>query len=629
MPSPSGVSTVVNRSRLSSSIRAGLVSAAVAALVFFLAPSAQAAPGELDPTFGTGGSLRLFPSEEKISIRGVAVQPDGRVVMTGADQTANSWITVRLQSNGALDPSFGTGGVASLPFPAGSFGGGQAVAIQSDGKIVVAGQAKGAVDSDVAVLRYQADGTLDPTFGGGDGIAIVPAIGTNERAEAVAIGAGGRILTTGERRSTDPKVIGEAAFAMAMRPDGEPDTSFNATGLKLIETTGAEKSDRGSGIAEAPGGKVVVADSTGNGAGNGFTIVRLRANGELDPEFGGTGVVNTPIPGSSNAKGRADAVAVEPDGRIVAAGYGFDVSDPKKETLDQKVAAVRYLTDGKLDTTFGGAGTGIFSRQVAEGDDAARMVALTPGGRVYLAGEYAPAANDQSVAAMRLEPSGVLEPTFGLGGIAERGHQAAFGDAYEGAALDSRERIVLVGLDFLGGGNTEVEVSRFLGDLPPETATPAGPGPAGTGAPPASTRLPHARMNPVPRKLAAMKLTGFSGTATAPSGSTIGKVQVALVRIVRGKTKPGKALPCQVLANAGGRFKTVKAKGGNCPLRWLNAKGTDKWTFALKTVLPPGRYVAFSRAVDSSGRAESTFSRAAGNRYGFRLLAPLRSRLAG
>lgn len=591
-------------------------------LAFFVAPTAQAAPGELDPTFGNGGSVRLFPSAEEIALFGVAVQPDGRVVMTGLNQTANSWITVRLLSNGALDPSFGSGGVASLPFPAGSFGEGEAVAIQPDGKIVVAGGAKGAVDGDVAVLRYGADGTLDPTFGGGDGIAIVPAIGTNEEAVAVAIGAGGRILTTGSRRSTDPKVEGQAAFAMVMRSDGEPDTSFNATGLKLIETTGEEKSDRGSGIAEAPGGKVVVADSTGNGAGNGFTIVRLLANGAPDPEFGGTGVVNTPIPGSSNAKGRSAAVAVEPDGRIVAAGYGYDVTDPKKETLDQKVAAVRYLTDGKLDTSFGGAGTGIFTHQVAAGEDAARMVALAPSGRIYLAGGYEATPNDQSVAAMRLEPSGVLDPTFGLAGIAGRGHQAPFGLFFAGAALDSRERIVLVGRDYIGGGNTEIEVSRLLGDVPPESSTPAGPGPAGTGVPPAPPSLPHARMKPVPRKLAPMKLTGFSGTATAPTGGAVAKVQIALVKVVRNKAKPGKAASCQRLANARGRLKAAKAKGGSCPLRWLDAKGTAKWSFALTAVLPAGRYVVYSRAVDSAGHAESTFSRGEGNRYAFRLLAP-------
>jgi uncharacterized delta-60 repeat protein len=615
------MSVTVSRPHRLIRARAALVLAAMLALAAFFAPVAEAAPGDLDPTFGNGGSVRLFPSEEEISLSGVAVQADGKVVMTGSDRTTNSWITVRLLANGGLDPSFGSGGVASLPSAAGGFGEGRAVAIQPDGKIVVAGEAKGAVDGDVAVLRYESNGTLDPSFGGGDGIEVFPAALTEERAEAVAIGAGGRILATGEQRSTDPKVSGVAAFALVLRPDGEPDATFNTTGFKVIQTTGAEKSDQGSGIAEAPGGKIVVADETGNGAGNGFTVVRLLGNGTLDPEFGGgTGFVNTPIPGGGGAKGRSVAVAVQPDGRIVAAGYGYDLVGPKKETPDTKFAAIRYLEDGKLDPSFGGAGTGIFSQQVGEGDDSARAIALTPSGRIYLAGEYAPSANDQSVAVMRLDPTGALDPSFGVAGIVRRGPQAQFGDPFEAAALDSRERLVILSKDFIGGGKTEIEVSRFLGDIPPESpATPTSAGGGGQSSP-AKPQPPRARMKAVPRKLDAAKLTGFSGTATAAAGTSIRKVQIAVVQPATGKA--GKAATCLELANARGRFKTVKTKHGTCPLQWLNAKGAAKWKFTLKTVLPAGRYVVYSRAVSTTGLAESTFSRGAGNRYAFRLLAP-------
>jgi uncharacterized delta-60 repeat protein len=620
------MSTIVSRCHRSLRARAVLALAALSALAALLAPAAQAAPGDLDPAFGNGGSVRLFASNEDISLQAVAVQPDGKVVLTGGDRTTNSWITVRLSADGTLDPSFGSGGVVSLPFPAGGFGVGRAVAVQPDGKIVVAGEAKGAVDGDIAVLRYESDGAPDPTFGGGDGIEIVPAPLTEERAEAVAIGAGGRILATGEIRSTDPKVGGVSAFAMVLRPDGELDGSFNNNGFKVIQTTGAEKSDRGGGIAESPDGKIVVSDETGNGAGNGFTVVRLLADGGLDPKFGaGTGIVNTPIPGGGSAEGRSVAVAVQPDGRIVAAGYGFDMTGPKNETRDTKFAAIRYLGDGKLDTAFGGAGTGIFSRQVGEGDDAAQTVSLTASGRIFLAGGYSPATNDRSVAAMRLDPSGLLDPSFGADGIVRRGPQAPFGDSFEGAALDSRERVVIASEDFVGGGNTEIEVSRFLGDIPPDPpAAPLGAG-GGTSSPPKPApeqkpQPPHARMKAVPRKLEAAKLTGFAGTAAAPVGASILKVQIAVVRAAAGKG--GKAATCLQMVSAQGRFKTVGAEPGKCPLRWLDAKGTTRWSFALKTVLPGGRYVVYSRAVSSSGLAESAFSRGAGNRYGFRLLEP-------
>jgi len=123
--------------------RVSSVLASLVILVALLAPAAQAAPGDLDPSFGTDGSVRFLPSNEDIALRGVAVQPDGKIVLTGGDQTTNSILVVRLLENGSFDPSFGSGGVVSTPFPAGSFGEGRDVAIQPDGKIVVAGIAKG------------------------------------------------------------------------------------------------------------------------------------------------------------------------------------------------------------------------------------------------------------------------------------------------------------------------------------------------------------------------------------------------------------------------------------------------------------------------------------------------------
>ena len=595
--------------------RVSSVLASLVILVALLAPAAQAAPGDLDPSFGTDGSVRFLPSNEDIALRGVAVQPDGKIVLTGGDQTTNSILVVRLLENGSFDPSFGSGGVVSTPFPAGSFGEGRDVAIQPDGKIVVAGIAKGAVDGDFAALRYEANGAPDPTFGGGDGTEIVPVGADQDRAEAVALDANERILLTGEARV--PMNKGVEVGVAVLQTSGKPDLSFNATGVKTLKTTPGQPSDSGVGIAAQTDGKIVIADESGAGAGNGFTIVRLLAGGGLDPEFGGTGFVNTPIPGSATAKGRATDVLVQPDGRIVASGYGYDEIAAKS---DSKFAAVRYLTDGKLDPSFGAAGSGIFSQQVGVGDDAAQTLMRTPAGKLYLAGLYDAAPSNHSLALMRLDPSGVLDPSFGGGGIAVRGQTAPFGNNFEDAALDSRERVVVASRDFIGNGDTEVEVSRVLGDVPPDQPPGTGTTPPQSKTPTPAGKPPHARMKAVPRKLEAAKLTGFSGTAADPDGGKIARVQIALVRA--STAKAGSAATCLELKNAKGQFKTVKAKQGNCPLLWLKAKGTAKWSFKLKSVLPPGRYIVYSRAVDATGLAESAFSRAAGNRFGFRLLAP-------
>jgi uncharacterized delta-60 repeat protein len=575
-----------------------------------LPAAAQAAPGDLDPTFGDGGSERFFQSEETTALRGVATQADDKIVLVGQDSLTKSLLVVRLLANGGFDPSFGSGGVATTPAP-GGIGSAGAVAIQTDGKIVVVGAAKGALNVDFFVARYGADGTPDAGFGGGDGIAIVPIGAGEDEARAVAIGAGGRILVVGEAQPTAGSV--EVGVAV-LDPTGKPDPSFSGDGVTTLVT--AAKSDRGETIAEQAGGGILVGDANGAGAGQGFTVFRLLPNGTPDPGFGTGGSVTTPITGSSSAGGRIRDLAVLPDDRIVAAGYGFDEVGG---TSDAKFAAVRYLPEGKLDPTFGG-GSGIFTRQVGVGEDDAGVVATAPGGKLFLAGSWQVAESNSAPAVMRLDAAGALDPTFGAGGIVTRPVLAPFGDFLEDAALDTRERLVVLSRPYLGGGNTSVEVTRFLGDIPPEsTAGPSSQGPAKT-----ANRPPATRIDPIPRVRSAPKLKQFSGTASDPDGDVLSKVQVALVRKPSSRSKAhgsAKQRPaCLGLKSADGRFKSVRVpKGKPCPQLWLDAVGTTKWRFPLKATLPPGRYILFARAVDSRGLPDARFSRAAGNRVTFKL----------
>ena len=591
-----------------------LLALVLAAVMAALAPVARAAPGDLDPTFGVGGSERIFQNPEDLFLGAVATQPDGKIVMAGANEAGV--LVVRLFENGAFDPSFGGSGFV-LTGGIGMFPGADAVAIQPDGKIVIAGSTQIAGNEEFLVARYLSDGRLDPSFGGGTGLVTFPVGAKRAEARALAIGAGGRILIVGEaQNASSVEVVGVAV----LKPNGEPDPSFSADGVTTVESTVGE--DRGAGIAEAPGGDIVIADSAGAGAGAGFTIVKLLPSGTPDPAFGVAGIAQTPIPGST--AGRSDSVAVMPDGRIVGAGYGFDEPTPGK--LVPKFAAVRYLADGKLDLSFGN-GTGIFTQRLTGERDAARSVALTPTGKVVLVGIYEPAPNNDSMAAMRLTADGALDPTFGSGGIVRRPVLAPFGDSLEGAALDARERLVLVSNAYEGNNTISVEVTRVLGDIPP-------PAPQTILAPnpPAAPNLPpHARIKKLAKTVDAAKLKAFSGTAADPEGEPLREVQIALVRKVPpkppehgragGATKSaGKS--CLDLRNAKGAFKSVHAKRGKpCPLLWLDAKGTTKWSFKLGAALPVGGYVLYARAVDGRGLAESTFSAAAGNRVAFRVAA--------
>lgn len=533
-------------------------------------PAASAAPGDLDPSFGGTGSVRLLPSNEDVSLRAVTAQPDQKIVLAGANYLTKSAILVRLLPGGQMDPSFGAGGLVTTPFE--GFGEARAIALQPDGKVVVAGAAKGAVNADFMVARYNPDGSPDKGFGGGDGIQLVPVGAGDDQAEAVAVGPGGHILATG---STDLGSSKTGAAVAVLKANGEPDPLFTGDGTTIVDTT-AEDSDEGIAIAELADGRILIGDSTGNGGGDGFTLVRLLSSGSPDAEFGGgDGIAETPIPDTGS--GRVTDFALRPDGRIVTSGYGYDAGSPS----DSKFAAVGYLASGDLDTSF--AGTGIFTRQIGAGSDSAQVVELTPSGKFLLAGAYDAAPSNQSVALARLDQFGVLDPSFGSGGIVTRGVTAPFGEIFQDAALDAEERTVVVSTAYIGGGNTEVVVSRYLGDPRPQPVVVVAPG----------NRAPHARMKKVPKKVRPARLKRFSGTASDPDGHGVRRVQIALVK----------------------RGKAAKAK-----LRWRTVKGKKKWSFKLKGKLPPGRYVVFARATDGLGLTESKFSRKLRNRYAFRVL---------
>jgi uncharacterized delta-60 repeat protein len=169
-----------------------------AALLVAAAVPAAAAPGQLDPSFGAGGTVVTeFPFSHS-GARAVAIQADARIVAAGFAHTNDSIISdfalTRYDASGALDPTFGTGGRVRTDF-GGRFDEAMAVAAQPDGKVVVAGSSSDATGSDMAVARYNSDGTLDTSFDG-DGMALVD-FGDEASARAVALQPDGKIVLAG------------------------------------------------------------------------------------------------------------------------------------------------------------------------------------------------------------------------------------------------------------------------------------------------------------------------------------------------------------------------------------------------------------------------------------------------
>lgn len=549
--------------------------------------ASAAVPGELDPTFGTGGKVQV-PIGPEAYAGGVAVQADGKIVVTGTPQESQGFSIARLLPNGSPDPSWGEGGVVTTPL--GKFAEALDVAVQPDGKIVVVGEAPGKENNDFAIVRYLSNGELDPGFGEG-GIVILPVGAEADQARVVAVGPGGRIAVVGI--SGLPSFRNAVGVAM-LESDGTPEAAFAGDGTTLVQTESGED-DRGEGVDFQSDGKIVIADSTGAGIGDGFTLIRLGLDGKPDSSFGGDGVVETPIPGEGGVEeGRISDILVQPDGKIVGGGYGVDSVGVTMETVI-KFEVVRYLPNGELDPSFGSGG--MVGERLPSPYSFGRKLALDASGKLILGGTYdanpAPLEENEAPALMRFNPNGSLDPSFGSGGIVVDTLGAGIEEeSIEGLTLQPDGKIVTTGSRYAEPGGSSVVVSRYIAGL--ETPKPPGPKP---------DLPPHSKIKGVPHKVHQEALKGFHGTASDPDG-TVSKVQVSLVRLRSG----GKA----------GTSAVVK------PKKWRTAKGTAKWALKLKHPLAPGRYVVFSRAIDNQGTAETEFSRRAGNRRAFRVLPKAR-----
>lgn len=270
--------------------------------------------GALDGTFGNGGKLTIsFGSTKQTSDtegRCVVIQSDGKIIVGGF--AGSSGALARLNSNGSLDTSFGSGGRVTSSVS----GSTESVAIQGDGKIVFGGQTNGGRKSntDFAVTRLNATGTIDTSFGS-NGIANADFGGANDRISSIKIDGSGNIVAlgmTGTSLATDN-------FALArFLPNGQIDTTFG-TGGKVMTDVFAYW-DSGQAAAIQPDGKILATGysyTSGSSLKGYLTLIRYNTNGTLDGTFGAGGIVTTEAGGPDNY---GYALAIQADGMIVAAG---------------------------------------------------------------------------------------------------------------------------------------------------------------------------------------------------------------------------------------------------------------------------------------------------------------------
>lgn len=418
--------------------RMAALGAAVALGALAVAGPALGAPGDLDPTFGTEGRvLTDFGGHDQATA--LAREADGRIVAVGATDAEGTFefAVARYRKDGSLDRSFGGDGKVATDF--GESGVAFAVAVQKDGRIVVAGEAKVNGRTSFALVRYRRDGSLDPSFG--EGGKLITDFGDESAAFAVALQKDGKIVAAGHIGN-----VGRFEVALTRyRPNGALDPTFGAGG-KVIHDFGTGL-ETFFALAIQNDGKIVAAGDVGDEVPQiqlDFLVARFRPDGSLDSAFGNGGGVVTDLGGADEA----EAVLLRKDGRIVAVGPSFGGSAGG-------VALASYHPDGSLDPTFNGGGKVVTD---LVGSARSFAAALQKDGRIVVAGTRIP-RGDGDFAVARFRADGSLDPSFDGDGATT----TDFGgdDLADAVLIQPDGKIVASGFSN-GPGGRDFALARYL-----------------------------------------------------------------------------------------------------------------------------------------------------------------------
>lgn len=347
----------------------------------------------LDPGFGSGGMRLIDFNGGDDRVRAVALQDDGKIVLAGEASSANNVATTfalaRLEPDGTLDGTFGQGGLVTTPI--GSIAAtAAALAIQPDGRILVAGRAFVTSRFDIAVARYNSDGTLDGTFGTGG--VVTTNLSNSDDATGIALQADGKIIVAGTTRPQMNDFV-----VLRYLQDGTPDTGFDGDGHRLIDFGGGN--DQAAAVAVRSDGGIIVAGSADGGGVPAFAFALSEADGSA-PAF-------AQHRDGANGIGVARAIAIQPDGKWVLGGSVAEGS------VDQ-FALTRYTVDGAVDVTFGSGGR--THGAIGSGDSQAFGLAARADFKWALAGRSFNGVNFDFALA-RYQPDGAPDPAFGDQGV--------------------------------------------------------------------------------------------------------------------------------------------------------------------------------------------------------------------
>jgi uncharacterized delta-60 repeat protein len=360
------------------------------------------AAGAPDLSFNGSGRVMIRLGSMATAAGGVAIQPDGKILIAGTTQPYSNrdFALIRLNPDGSRDTGFGVDGVVTTDF-AGRGDDGRAILIQPDNKIVVVGDVEsrspsgGVGETHIGAARYHPNGTIDTSFNVYGKVTTAGAY-----ASSAALQADGKIVVGG-----GCNVAPATQFcAVRFTAEGPVDPAFANSG-RMVAYDPHFRSFA-SGVAVQPDGRIILAGPT-FGGDRGFTFIRVNPDGTNDVSFGDNGQVFTGF-GSGDDESRANSLILQPDGKILASGYGRPAG-PGMTSL----AAVRLNPDGSFDTSFNG--TGKMAISVTAGNDQGLASVAGPDGKILIAG-YGVPGDQKDILLSKFNADGTIDPQFGNSG---------------------------------------------------------------------------------------------------------------------------------------------------------------------------------------------------------------------
>jgi uncharacterized delta-60 repeat protein len=416
--------------------------------------------GALDPTFGGDGTVMSSLTHGAAS--DVAIQGDGKIVAVGTTFGSDGDFEVaRYNTDGTLDATFGGDGVVTTNF--GGWDNAIGVAIQGDGKIVAVGLSIPGPDWLWTVARYNTDGSLDLTFGG-DGMVTTNFTKLKEVAHDVKIQSDGKIVVAGESAFADGRPGSNRRFALARyNPNGTLDATFGVGGLVTTNFTPFADAVGAGGLAIQVDGKIVAVGFAGRkdanplgSPGATFAIARYNIDGTPDATFGSDGTVTTDVAPSGDF---GQAVAIQTDGKIVVGGVAGVRDFSGGSAGNGKFALVRYNPDGTLDPAFGVGGN--VRTNLTTYEDEAHGLAIQADGKIVAVGIAGIGGPNWEAGLARYNTDGTLDATFGSGGTVMTDFTPEIDFAFA-VALQGDGKIVTAGWSGLGGAHPKFALARYL-----------------------------------------------------------------------------------------------------------------------------------------------------------------------